>query len=133
MTLAHQRRPSTTSTLPSDTQQPPTSNSHRPTTLRGVYAASRRADVNQTLSYPYFFTGSGGTTSTVWGPGALTGKVLKHLGERAMGVAEHLAIRTKLSQIDKMQPKLLASGKVLSYEEMAEVYDYCEKLVELCM
>lgn len=131
MTLPHQRRPST-ATSSSDTQQLPTTNSQRPTTLRGIYAASRRADVNQTLSYPYF-TGSGGTTSTVWGPGALTGKVLKHLGERAMGVAEHLAIRTKLSQMDKMQSKLLASGKVLSYEEMEEVYDYCRKLVELCM
>ncbi|KAF8526442.1 hypothetical protein JB92DRAFT_2871902 [Gautieria morchelliformis] len=87
----------------------------------------------QSSTKTYFFTRSGLTSSTVWGPGALTGKLLKHLGEKVEGLAEYLVIRTKLNQMEKMQPNLLGSVRELSEDEIEEMVDQCEKLVELCI
>lgn len=85
------------------------------------------------MSYSYLFTRTGLTTSTVPGPGALTGKMLKHLGEKVSGLAEDVVIRTKLTQMDKMQPDLLGSVREFSNDEIEEIFDQCNKLVELCM
>jgi hypothetical protein len=114
------RRPSTT-TQPT-TASPITSGSNVP--LRPLHESS---------TIPYFFTRSGLTSSTVWGPGALTGKLLKHLGEKVEGLAEYMFIRSKLNQMEKMQPNLLGSVRELSEDEIKEMVDQCEKLVELCM
>jgi len=69
----------------------------------------------------------------VWGPGALTGKLLKRLGQSVERGAEYVIIRKKLSSIAKMQPNLLGEARRLRTDEAAEMEDQCDKLVDLCI
>lgn len=115
----------------SSTVQSGTRRSTTPPTLRFILNSSKKG--TPPSCYSYFLTRTGRTGSTVWGPGALTGKLLKHVGEKVEGVVEYLIIRSKLNQIEKMQPDILGSVRQLSADETLEIIDQCEKLVEICM
>ncbi|KAF8581647.1 hypothetical protein K439DRAFT_1662191 [Ramaria rubella] len=116
-------------------QQRPSSSRHDPTiptSTTGV-VVERRTESVVTLTDQLSYTRTRRSGSTVWGPGALTGKLLKHLGERIESSAEYLVIRKKLNQITRMQPHFLDSVRELTEEDKREMTDQCEKLVDLCI
>ncbi|KAF9269060.1 hypothetical protein L218DRAFT_417445 [Marasmius fiardii PR-910] len=70
------------------------------------------------------------SATTVWGPGTLSGKAIKSLGEASLRGLDHLVIRWKLSRInsDLSKSNAASSSSLLSVEKLEKI---CDDLLEL--
>lgn len=67
---------------------------------------------------------SGSSATTVWGPGTLSGRAIKTLGEASLRGVEKLIVRWKLAKINSSLPQKNAnSHSTPSLEKTEKIYD----------
>ncbi|KAJ4000845.1 hypothetical protein F5050DRAFT_283961 [Lentinula boryana] len=67
------------------------------------------------------------SATTVWGPGTLSGKAIKSLGEASLRGVDKLIVRWRLAKINAILPGLTSPGSLLrnpaSGEQLEKIYD----------
>ncbi|KAJ3877066.1 hypothetical protein F5051DRAFT_409650 [Lentinula edodes] len=86
---------------------------------------SDRYSTNTTTSYETNETQSSATT--LWGPGTLSGKAIKSLGEASLRGVEKLVVRWRLAKINAILPGLNSGNSSPKYpasaEQLEKIYD----------
>ncbi|KAF5377809.1 hypothetical protein D9757_008107 [Collybiopsis confluens] len=97
-----------------------------PPRRRDVYEDSDRFSTGTTDTYGTSETESSATT--VWGPGTLSGRAIRSLGEASLRGVEKLIVRWRLAKINSRLPGLGNTGtstskSVASGEQLEKIYD----------
>lgn len=91
---------------------------HVPSSIDSDQHSTTTADTVETWD-------SASSTSTVWGPGTLSGKAIKSLGEASLRGVEKLIIRWKLARINATLPQahrnIDATSLAKSYDDLLEL------------